>query len=65
MIIERIKHNNHLVISDIINDQYIKQVYIGYSLKDAKREFKNMIEGNKNGYWKNRNITFFDSRIAK
>jgi hypothetical protein len=50
MIIERIKHNNHLVISDIINDQYIKQVYIGYSLKDAKREFKNMIKGNKNGY---------------
>jgi hypothetical protein len=45
MIIERIKHNNHLVISDIINDQYIKQVYIGYSLKDAKKAFKQFIKG--------------------
>jgi len=49
MIVEKIKHNGHLVISDIINDQYINKVYIGYSLKDAKREFKNMIKGNKNG----------------
>ncbi len=49
MIIERIEHNNHLVISDIINDQYIKQIYIGYSLKDAKREFKNIIREFKNG----------------
>ena len=49
MTIERIKHNNHLVISDIINDQYITQVYIGYSVKDAKKEFKNMIKGIKNG----------------
>lgn len=47
MTIERIKHNNHLVISDIVNNQYIKQVYIGYSLKDAKREFKNMLKENK------------------
>ena len=44
MIIERIKHNNHLVISDIINDQYISQVYIGYSLKDAKKAFKQFIK---------------------
>jgi hypothetical protein len=47
MTIERIKHNGHLVISDIINDEYIKQVYIGYSVRDAKRAFKNMIKGNK------------------
>ena len=47
MTIERIKHNGHLVISDIINNQYITQVYIGYSVKDAKREFKNRIKGNK------------------
>ena len=46
MTIERIKHNNHLVISDIIDDQYITQVYIGYSVKDAKREFKKMIKEN-------------------
>ena len=46
MTVERIKHNGHLVISDIINNQYITQVYIGYSVKDAKRAFKNMIKGN-------------------
>lgn len=47
MTIERIKHNGHLVISDIVNNQYITEVYIGYSVKDAKRAFKNMIKGNK------------------
>ena len=47
MTIERIRHNNHLVISDIVNNQYITQVYIGYSVKDAKREFKNMIKETK------------------
>ena len=47
MTIEKIKHNGHLVISDIVNDEYVSQVYIGYSLKDAKRAFKNMIKGQK------------------
>lgn len=47
MTVERIKHNGHLVISDIVNNQYITEVYIGYSVKDAKRAFKNMIKGNK------------------
>ena len=46
MTVEKIKHNGHLVISDIINNQYITQVYLGYSVKDAKRAFKNMIKGN-------------------
>ena len=46
MTVERIKHNGHLVISDIINNHYVTQVYIGYSVKDAKRAFKNMIKGN-------------------
>jgi len=46
MTIERIQHNNHLVISDIVNNQYITQVYIGYSVKDAKRAFKKMIKEN-------------------
>ena len=45
MIIEKIEHNGHLVISDIINDQYIKQIYIGYSVKDAKQAFKQFIKG--------------------
>ena len=47
MTIEKIKHNGHLVISDIVNDEYVSQVYIGYSLKDAKKAFKNMIKGQK------------------
>ena len=46
MTVERIKHNGHLVISDIINNHYVTQVYIGYSVKDAKREFKTMIKEN-------------------
>ena len=46
MTVERIKHNGHLVISDIINNHYSTKVYIGYSVKDAKRAFKNMIKGN-------------------
>ena len=45
MIIEKIEHNGHLVISDIINDQYIKQIYIGYSVKEAKQAFKQFIKG--------------------
>ena len=45
MTVERIKHNGHLVISDIINDEYISQVYIGYSIRDAKRAFKQFIKG--------------------
>jgi len=45
MTVERIKHNGHLVISDIINDQYINQVYIGYSLREAKQAFKQFIKG--------------------
>ena len=45
MIVEKIEHNGHLVISDIINDEYIKQVYIGYSLREAKQAFKQFIKG--------------------
>ena len=45
MIVEKIEHNGHLVISDIINDEYIKKVYIGYSLRDAKQAFKQFIKG--------------------
>ena len=43
MTVEKIKHNGHLVISDIVNNQYISEMYIGYSVKDAKRAFKNKI----------------------
>ena len=45
MIIEKIKHNGNLVISDIINGQYIKKIYIGYSLTEAQKAFKQFIKG--------------------
>lgn len=40
MIINIIKHNGHIEISDIVNNQRFSKVYIGYSLKDAKKQFK-------------------------
>ena len=43
MDIEKIKHNGHIIISDIINNQLIKQRYIGYSIKDCKEMFKQYI----------------------
>ena len=42
---EIIKHNGHIVISDIKNNQYFKQVYIGYPMAEAKRNFKQYIKG--------------------
>ena len=44
MNVETIKHNGHIVISDIKNNQYFKQVYIGYSMAEAKRKFKQYIK---------------------
>jgi len=37
--VERIAHNGHLVLSTIQDGQYIKRVYIGYTLAEAKRIF--------------------------
>ena len=45
MSIDIIKHNGHIVISDIKDNQYIKQVYIGYSIKEAKKLFKQHLQG--------------------
>ena len=44
---EIIKHNGHIVISDIKNNQYFKQVYIGYPMVEAKRNFKQYLKGAK------------------
>jgi hypothetical protein len=33
-------NNGTITISDIVNNQYIKQTYIGYSVKEAKKRFK-------------------------
>ena len=40
MIINKIKHNGHIEISDIVNNERFAKVYIGYSLEEAKRQFK-------------------------
>jgi hypothetical protein len=33
-------HNGSITISDIIGSEYIKQTYYFYTIKDAKRLFK-------------------------
>lgn len=45
MNIERLNHNGHIVITDIKDNQLIKQSYIGYTLKEAKRAFKKYLNG--------------------
>ena len=37
-------HNGSIIISDIINNQYIHQTYYGYNLKQSKQLFKQHIE---------------------
>ena len=44
MIIEKNKSNGSIIISDIINNQYIKQVYYFYTLKECKVRFKEYIK---------------------
>ena len=43
MIIEKIKENGDIIISDIIDNQLIKQRYIGYSIIECKKMFKEYI----------------------
>lgn len=43
------KTNQFILISDIVNNQYIKQKYIGYSIKDCKKMFKQYINEYKTG----------------
>lgn len=42
MTIEK-QHNGSLLITDIVNGQYIKQVYYGYTKKEAMADFKILI----------------------
>ena len=44
MIIETIKHNGHIVISDIVDNIWVKQVYIDYPLAIAKKKFRQFIK---------------------
>jgi len=43
------KTNQFILISDIIDNQYIKQKYIGYSVTQAKKLFKQYINEYKTG----------------
>jgi hypothetical protein len=40
MTVERIKHNGHYVISDIVKGFLFKRVYIGYTRKEAIAMFR-------------------------
>lgn len=44
MIVERIKHNGHIVISDIVENQWVSQIYIDYPIKIAKQKFRQFIK---------------------
>jgi hypothetical protein len=37
------RQHNGTLLSTIHNGQYFKKLYIGYSLKDAKREFRQFV----------------------
>ena len=39
IIVERINHNGHLILTAFYGDEMIKQTYIGYTLAEAKRKF--------------------------
>jgi hypothetical protein len=39
MSVEVIKHNGHIIISDIVNGYRESRTYIGYSVKEAKALF--------------------------
>ena len=43
MVTETNKINGTLTISDIVNNQWISQRYMGYTVKEAKRLFKEYI----------------------
>lgn len=38
--VEKVRHNGHIVVSTIHNDQYVHRQYIGYTKREAVAEFK-------------------------
>ncbi len=44
IILEKNRNNGSIIASTIVNNQYIKQVYYGYSIKDIKRLFKEYVK---------------------
>tara|TARA_R110000772_G_scaffold137393_1_gene246292 strand:+ start:653 stop:823 length:171 start_codon:yes stop_codon:yes gene_type:complete len=37
-------HNGIITISDIVEDEYFNQSYMGYSIKECKRKFKEYVK---------------------
>lgn len=44
MIIKIIKHNGNIVISDIVDNIWVSQIYIDYPIKIAKQKFRQFIK---------------------
>jgi hypothetical protein len=44
IIVERIRHNGHLVLTTFYGDEMLKQVYIGHTLKEAKNRFRQYLK---------------------
>jgi hypothetical protein len=40
IIVDRIPHNGHIVLKTFYGDKLFTRVYIGYTLKEAKRKFQ-------------------------
>ena len=43
MIVER-NYNGSITISDIVNNQRVKKIYIDFTMKEAKRLFKEYLK---------------------
>lgn len=44
IMVERIPHNGHLVLTTFYGDEMLEQVYIGYTLEEAKKRFREYIK---------------------
>ena len=44
MIYEK-QHNGSYLFTDIVNNQLVKQVYYGYTLKECKQQFRQYLKG--------------------
>lgn len=44
MTIEKIPHNGMIVITDIVGNEFVKQRYVYYTVKEAKLEFKEYLK---------------------
>ena len=38
--VEMVRHNGHIIVSTIHNNQYVHRQYVGYTKREAVAEFK-------------------------